>query len=37
MPELYNVSLATLECSDTPRMQEVLNGPYKKEFITAIE
>jgi hypothetical protein len=37
MPERYNASLATPECSDTPTMQEALNGPYKKEFITAIE
>jgi hypothetical protein len=37
MSERYNASLATPECSDTPTMQEALNGSYKKEFITAIE
>jgi hypothetical protein len=37
MPEQYNASLATSECSDTPTMQGALNGLYKKEFITAIE
>jgi hypothetical protein len=37
MPKQYNASLAIPECSDTPTMQEALNGPYKKEFITAIE
>jgi hypothetical protein len=37
MPERYNASLATPECSDTPTMPKALNSPYKKEFIRAIE